>query len=495
MNLDPKHFYTVVTEGELNDLLEGKEAGNTKVWDNSALQQVSPGLTGVLRMRWRGSENARPIVLVVRQEDQKRLCGRYMALRSDLSPLTAWCHILTPQRFMNIDSLYRAPEFGGLEAAWAGLAIAEAHLITEKPTNDIRISSCLATQSFAVARATALWKDTSPLDVAERCDAARQLVRPIAHDDSRTSRLGHALAPIWHSLKSLMVETVGCNKSEIEPVVSSLRALLNARLNNDPSEALLFAAPLLSKIPELKPFNDLPSLIPEERLRLFDQLVDQLGIVGRSKAERLRGLGLPLAAGYLATVAAGGKSSLNMAEKLSVEWPEITAWAYTIGGFGEKVTWTASFDGLGRLVARELTRPVHLDEPPNYDIALEEALILVDRKLDDPLVHLRIKQARILTISILPGVNYLVSVGESRELRKADPVFVTNSNWLAQEEFASRGDPIPALFEALWPYIRRSLEDVLRDSYLREESRTRGAYKKEEKIKGKRSYQQKLYHS
>ena len=446
-------------------------------------------------MRCRGNGNARPLVLVVREEDQKRLCGRYMVLRSDLSPLTAWCHILTPQRFEYLDSLYRAPEFGGLEAAWAGLAIAEAHLITEKPTNDIRISSCLATQSFAVARATALWKDTSPLDVADRCDEARQLVRPITHEDSRTIRLRHALAPIWDSLKNLTVQTVGCRKSEIEPVVSSLRALLNARLNNDPSEALLFAAPLLSKIPELKPLDSLPSLTPEERLHLFDQFVEQLCIIGSSKAERFRRLVLPLAAGYLATVAAGGKSSLNMAEKLSVQWPEITAWAYTIGGFGETVTWTASFDGLGRLVARELTRPVHLDEPPNYDISLEEALILVDRKLGDPLVHLRIKQARILTISILPGVNILVSVGEPRELGKADPVSITKNNWLAQQEFAPRGDPIPALFEALWPYIRRSFEDMLKDPYLREESRTRGTYKQKEKIKGKRSYQKKLYHS
>ena len=494
MNLDCEHFYTVATDRELNDLLEGKEAGSSTVWGKSALQQVTPGLTGVLWMRCGIDKNARPLVLVVRQEDQKRLYGRYVALRSDLSPLTAWCHILTPQRFEHLNSLHKTPEYKGLEAAWAGLAIAEARLLTEKPTNDIRISACLATQSFAVARTTALWSDTPPLDVAERCGAARQLVRPFDQEDSRTSRLRDSLVPIWDSLNDLMAQSEGCSTSESQPIVSSLRALMNARLQNDPSEALLFATPLLKKVPELKPFDSLLDLTSEQRLRLFDRLVEQLWVASSSEEERLRRLALPMVAGYLATVAAGGKSSLNMAEKLSSEWPEITAWAYTIGGLGEKITWTASFDGLGRLVARELTRPIHLDEPPNYDISLEEASILVDRKLGDPLVHLRIKQARILTVSLLPGVNFLVAVGETRGHGIEEPVSVTKSDWPNEQLSSSKVDPIHVLVEALWPYIRRRFEYMMKDPNLQVESRAQSLNKQKGKAKGKRRSQQNLYH-
>ena len=238
MNLDPEHSYTVATKDELDDLLQGKEAGSPTDLGKSNFQQVTSGLTGVLWMGRRGNENVQPLVLVVRQEDQRLLFGRYATLRSDLSPLTAWCHILTPQRFDYLDSLDQDPEFGGLEAAWAGLVIAEAHLLTKRPTNDIRISACLATNSFAVARATALWiPPPHPLDIAEKCDAARQLVRPLEREDSGGGRLNSALVPIWYSLRGLSDHCEGYVPPEIQPIVSSLRALVNARLNNDPTEA------------------------------------------------------------------------------------------------------------------------------------------------------------------------------------------------------------------------------------------------------------------
>ncbi len=496
MNLDPEHFYTVATKNELDDLLEGKDPGNSAALGEATIQQVTSGLTGVIWVRRRRNENVQPLALVVSKEDQRRLFGRYAILRSDLSPLTAWCHILTPQRFECLDSLDWDPEFGGLEAAWTGLAIAEARLLTKRPTNNIRISACLATNSFAVARAAALWSHHAPpLDVAEKCDAVRQLVRPLDREDRWGDRLKSALVPIWNSLNGLAAQSSGCAPSEINPIVSSLRALLSARLNNDPTEARLFVAPLLSEVPELKLFDSLPNLTPEERLRLFDQLVDQLSHVN-SQRERVRHLALPLVAGYLATVAAGGKSSLNMAEKLAPRWPEITAWAYAIGGLGEKVTWTASFDGLGRLVARELTRPLHLDEPPNYDIALEEALILVDRKLSDPLVHLRIKQARILTVSILPGVNVLVSGRESWEIEKADPISAAKHDWSSQQkDDHPRVNPMPALADALWPHIHTRLEKVLKDHSLQEKPRPQNPKKRGADTKKKQKSQKKLYRS
>lgn len=496
MNLDPEYFYTVAAKNELDDLLEGKDPGNSTAFGESTLQQVTSGLTGVLWVRRKRNDNVQPLVLVVSKEDQRRLFGRYATLRSDLSPLTTWCHFLTPQRFEYLDSLDWDPKFEGLEAAWAGLSIAEARLLTKRPTNNIHISACLATNSFAVARATALWSHHAPaLDVAEKCDAARQLVRPLDREDRWADRLKSVLLPIWNSLKGLSAQNGGYAPSEINPIVSSLRALLSARLNNNPTEARLFAAPLLSEVPELKPFDSLPGLTPEERLRLFDLLVEQLGCVSSYKGG-FRHLALPLAAGYLATVAAGGESSLNMAEKLAPRWPEVTAWAYTIGGLGEKVIWTASFDGLGRLVARELTRPLHLAEPPNYDIALEEALILVDRKLSDPLVHLRIKQARILTVSILPGVNVFVSGRESWKLEKTNPISATKPDLSGQQKDARpEVNPIPALAEALWPYIHTRLEKVLRDYSLQEKPHPQNRKHRKADTKKKRSPQKKLYRS
>jgi hypothetical protein len=63
----------------------------------------------------------------------RRLCGRYAQLRSDFSPLSSWCHLLTPKLFAPMESVLRVASLQGLEAAWVGLTIAEALLSVDKP--------------------------------------------------------------------------------------------------------------------------------------------------------------------------------------------------------------------------------------------------------------------------------------------------------------------------------------------------------------------------
>ncbi|KUM24510.1 hypothetical protein AU467_29985 [Mesorhizobium loti] len=84
-------------------------------------------------------------------------------------------------------------------------------------------------------------------------------------------------------------------------------------------------------------------------------------------------------AGYIVTIAAGGTPSLGLAEQVSGRWPQVLAWAFLIGSLGERVLWNSGFDGLGRLVAREMLKSFRLDEFPSCDIYLEEGEILVDK--------------------------------------------------------------------------------------------------------------------
>jgi len=249
------------------------------------------------------------------------------------------------------------------------------------------------------------------------------------------------------------------------PIAAALRALQKARSNKDPEidpgEALQFAMPLLNSVPEAHVFEQLADLTPEMRLRAFDRLVDCLN---KANAERdsLRQNGLALLAGYLATVAAGGAPSLALAENIANRWPEITAWAYLVGGVGERVVWTASFDGLGRLVARELARPLRLDEPPTCDFAFDEGAVLADSKLSDPLVHLRLKQARIATVALFPGVNVSIPVADvgAQEAGKQQP---TQTNRLRETVIRPMGgrDVIAALADAIWPHLRPRVKDCI----------------------------------
>jgi hypothetical protein len=163
-------------------------------------------------------------------------------------------------------------------------------------------------------------------------------------------------------------------------------------------------------------------------------------------------------AGYIATVAAGGTPTLSLTESSSRSYPEVTAWAYVVGGIGERVVWTSSFDGLGRLVARELMRPLRLDEPPNCDFSLDEAVALYDPQLSDPLVHLKIKQARIVTVSLYPGVNLQVPIGDYVPFEKRKQDTGTDRRPTSSGRIVGSDDEVFAvLADRLWPHLRGRL--------------------------------------
>src|SRR5215469_7629471 len=133
--METKYRYTVASESELDRLLAGREAGIGMLWSKwPAPLPLQTGSTGVLWRRGnRADDPVQPLALVSRQEDIRRLCGRYAQLRSDLSPLTAWCHLITAELFQHFESPVREADLNGLQAAWTGLAVAEAMLLAEKP--------------------------------------------------------------------------------------------------------------------------------------------------------------------------------------------------------------------------------------------------------------------------------------------------------------------------------------------------------------------------
>ena len=460
-NMKTEYLYAVVDEAELDEILSGHGSRFGSVWLPWASHgSPRPGSIGVIWQReTHQGEAARPLVLISHEEDIRRLCGRYAQLRNDLSPLTTWCHIITPRIAETLDDLVRVPELGGLQAAWSGLIVAEAVLLAERPVASVRISACLATQSFAVARTCALWNHISVEEIMKRFDLANQLCRSDSagqRAESRVRKLSTSLQPLWNTLLGLSHARNATRSNEVQPFVDALQALGQARQEKDKFEAAALVRPLLALVPEAKAFEQLTDLTPELRLRLFDTLILELN---ESKGDHsgLQQDALKLLAGYLATVAAGGAPSLSLVESHALRWPEITAWAYLIGGIGESVVWTSSFDGLGRLVARELFRPARFSEAPTCDFGFDEAVVLADSKLSDPLVHLRIKQARLVTVALFPGVNVSIPIAESATARIEPNRVARPSDYIN-----STRDPMAALLDAFWPYLRVRMEDYLR---------------------------------
>jgi hypothetical protein len=209
----------------------------------------------------------------------------------------------------------------------------------------------------------------------------------------------------------------------------------------------------------LAPTN-LVEVSPDGRLKLFDAVIAALDQVDIAKDPR-RYYAIGLIAGFVATVAAGGAPSISLAAVAAQTHPTVLAWAYVVGGIGEKITWTSSFEGLGRLVVRELERPFHLDEGPLADFAYPEMKVLADRGLSDPLVHLKIKQARTVVVALSPGVNVVFPLNEQKERNGQQERSVSRA---LEASAKAIGDPMAVLVEALWPYLERKIDSVRKNT-------------------------------
>ena len=448
--------YLTATDSELDALLLGEAVDTRLGADFLAPEPLRVGETGVLvAVRTNSDEPRRPLALVARDEDVRRLCGRYAQLRADLSPLTAWCHLLTPSLLRSLDGIVHEPRFKGTEAAWSGLVVAETMLLTGKPLASIRISACLASATYAVGRTKALWRDL-PIDaIVERFYVANRLCRGrngSQRNQPRTSRVRSSFVPMWNCLSALTADSAMAGQEDLQPLIMALEELREARSCGDSDEAGLLVRPLLAAVPEARALGQLAKMAPESRLKLFDELV---GTFRRSDAEALlRYNALAFIVGYLATVAAGGAASLALVDHYAEEWPALTGWAYLVGSIGERITWTSGFDGLGRLIARELQRGLRLDEPPMCDFALDEAVVLSDAQLRDPLVYLKIKQARVLNVALYPGVNIAVPIVEAVAQESTHQSHWAPRPAVSGEVPAGAAISLEALAAVLWPFIR-----------------------------------------
>ena len=476
MHVDYKYF--TARDSELDGLLRGERPTELRHTDSLASGSLRVGEVGVLVALGRTSKHPlRPLALVCRDDDIRRLCGRYAHIRTDFSPLTAWCHLLSPAFHKNLDGVVHKLESADTIAAWSGLIVAETVLLSGRPLRNIRISACLASATYAVGRALALWNKLSLESIVERFDSANALCRRTGTSSRcqpRSSQVRSAFVPMWRCLSALSKNSSDLGRDEVLPLTTALSALQEARECSDSNEAGRLVGPLLDVIPEAQDFCRLADFSPESRLVLFDELVSILRKADRDEFVRRNALGL--VTGYLATVAAGGSASLALVENWSDELPELTGWAYLIGGIGEGVTWTSGFDGLGRLIARELLRPLRLDEPPTCDFAFDEAIVLADKQLKEPLVHLRIKQAKALSVSLFPGVNIAIPIVDGAVLETTHRRSKEPREAVAYESLTSSSErDLRILAQNLWPHLKSLVIDETTQRFAAKRRNTAGS--------------------
>ncbi len=434
-----------VSEDELNSVLLGENVVPGLPWySGRSTRSVSIGRFGVLAETLDRYDSIRPTCIVLNSEDARRLYGRFGTLRGDLSPITTWCHAFPPRMFESLDGPVRNADLLGLESAWIGLIVAEASVLANRPVGKLTLAACTATQSFAIARTFALWPFIKSSAILDKFDAVQRLLRT---SPPKMDQIRAKLSLIWIVLSSVS----GVNDAgdlAVSTLARLVERLKERRLAGEADGNEVFSA-LRKHIPEIDVLDGIEDVKPEDRVARFDFLVSILAAEpsGTNKSELIC-----FAAGYLATIAAGGTPSIGLAERISERFPQVLLWAYVIGSLGQRIVWNSAFDGLGRFINRELSQSFSIQEYPSYDILADEAEVLVDRKLADPLVRLRLKQQRVATVGLFPGVAISVPLEEVVSAARADPPVSR-----VEVRRPTQGRDLSDLADQIWPLIRGRL--------------------------------------
>jgi hypothetical protein len=437
---DTQFFYLAVPRAELADALRGDLRNRAASMQGRTLPRISNKEVIVF---WT-LNSRRPCIIAVSDSDRDELYNWATTFQRDLSPLTSWCHVLSARETEKLTTTTRLEaDLSGTEAAWAGAAVAEAMVLSRRSYETISLPSCLATETFAVARTAALYGVRGIFsDTTERLARVRDRLKR-----SERAPAPHAATPI---LLRLLPDAPPVATRAQELLVSSCKMLQSSSQTSQSTSQFIFRA-FGSLLPVLIPLETLDEISAEQRVKL---LRDMPLWIANCKSEDERQI-MTFAAGYIISRVGGAERDLRLAEGFGSWHPHVLTWAAVIGGLGATTYWSDAFGGIGRLVARELSRSLDLTDPPTADISADEFLVI--NGLESGPTKLRTALRQVATISVRPGVVVQLSIsdddrsGRPEEAARIPPPSVS----LVRERQESRH--LETLAEQLFPYIRNLL--------------------------------------
>ena len=168
-------LYLVIPRNELADALREDARSRATPIRSGLLPLISNRDAFVCWSR----DSRRPCIIGIPDEDRDELFNWAITFHRDLSPLTSWCHVLSFRELEKFSTNGRsAASLAGLEAAWAGAAIAEAMILARQGYEEISLPACLATDTYAIARTASLYGARGALnDTIHRLDQIRERLK------------------------------------------------------------------------------------------------------------------------------------------------------------------------------------------------------------------------------------------------------------------------------------------------------------------------------
>lgn len=426
-----------LSRSDLASALRGERHEVGATFNGGPLPRLNPKDALVF---WKG-QSRRPAIIGIADEDQEELFAWAFSFHRDLTPLTSWCNVVPLKELLRFaDGEPSTADLSGLEAAWASAIVAEAMVLSRRGYESITLASCLATDTYGVARTASLYGAKSALtDTIEKSEQLRSALRTGA--DRWRASSGTALGVLIR-----LMPNASHPISRVQDLL--LRACRQLKNHGSTSDDSAFeegiAAELSLGIRGLSNLAGIMGLPAEKRVELLRQIPVW---ATDAKDDDERSI-LFFVAGYLISGVGGAERDLRLAELFNSNYPHVLTWAAVLGSIGSQISWTDAFGGIGRLVVRELMRPFDPFDSPTADIAADELFTTSSKGQ----LRFRTASRNVISVSLRPGVVVQSSVSEEDR-----PTRVEGPRSLGVGPGAGTDQELRALADRLFPHLRQLL--------------------------------------
>lgn len=343
-------------------------------------------------------ERHAPAALVIEERETREFLAYVWTYLPDLRPLTAITRLLDIKSFEASLDLSETPDLGRTRNAWLGLMYAE--VLSGQPSDNasrITQADCLATETFAQARARALGHSSGVISqIRSRWGQLQSTL-------TQFKQMHDAVVPeeFWRVLHDLDRS----NKYDPLPLFSGLQEALVGTLNEYQETGRVGAdswSVLTQDRPSARAARVTTDAPREQRVLAFQ------GVYSEIAQSRARQDGDSFILAYLASQVSPG--SMDHIALLRTAPPELRAsyfWYGMLAGLAPASTVHAAYEGLGRRVLRDLTRSESIFERPYVDVDLVELLMAAESSRPDSIKGVL---PEMLNVSISPCVSSLVKL-------------------------------------------------------------------------------------
>ncbi len=393
-----------------------------------------------------GDTNAlkKPSLLVVPSNQIRDFLAWCATYQQDFAPISQWCRVIDTSWMDGRNEIEYTPTLDGLEAAWAGAIVGEVIARQGMNLSDISLVWCLSSGTFAYARALALWPNkATPEKILNNVDEARTLLR------SEPRRELSGLSNVWRVLTSLQnpaSKTSSNLQGAQKAILSACKEILNTGAFSGANTTLL------SEYSEIAgAISDIDAMNAEDRVRLIDTIMPYAE-TARSQKDQDSIDVISFLVGYAIGRVGAGEANLELLLPYNGLLPMASVWCPVIAGLYKPIPWSNALNGLGRLVVKELSQPLRIDETPRTDICLEELRAMINPKVNFKRLPFRPASNRVAMVEIMPGVELAVNLRQDKISR---PTPVTRNTEAVTPKFHPDLSQLPSeLLKLAEKYMR-----------------------------------------